>query len=171
VSKAAFAEYAEIHRDDYLFGLSFDAAKVASVSAPAVVLYKTFDEGRNDLVGTVDVAKLGAFVSEHSVPLLDEISPDNFATYSDAGLPLAYIFVEASDPKRQEITKAIEPVAREHKGKVNFVWIDATKVSRQRTRPPAAGTDDIRCSSPTTPSLSTSPNPSGPRSPSKTCRL
>ena len=58
----------------------------------------------------------------------DEISPDNFATYAEAGIPLAYVFVPSTDPKRAEIVKALEPVAREHKGKVNFVWIDAVKV-------------------------------------------
>lgn len=50
--------------------------------------------------------------------------------YSESALPLAYIFVEATDPAREAITKAIEPIAREHKGKINFVWIDATKVSK-----------------------------------------
>ncbi|KAL8292617.1 hypothetical protein RQP46_001229 [Phenoliferia psychrophenolica] len=126
-SKAAFNDFADTHRDDYLFGVSTDSAASAGVTAPAVVLYKTFDEGRNDLTGAVSAAALADFVREHSVPLLDEISPDNFALYAEAGIPLAYIFVEATDPKREEITKAIEPVAREHKGKINFVWIDAVK--------------------------------------------
>ncbi|KAK4699422.1 protein disulfide-isomerase A1, partial [Phenoliferia sp. Uapishka_3] len=126
-SKAAFYEYADNHRDDYLFGLSTDSAKTAGVSSPSVVLYKTFDEGRNEYTGPINPAALGDFVREHSVPLLDEISPENFALYAEAGIPLAYIFVEATDPKREEIVKAIEPVAREHKGKINFVWIDAVK--------------------------------------------
>lgn len=131
-STSSFSDFAETHRDEYLFGISTDAAaaKEAGVEVPSVVLYKTFDEGRNDFKGDLSsAAALGDFIKENATPLLDEISPDNFAMYSEAGLPLAYIFVEASDPKRSEITKAIEPVAREHKGKINFVWIDATKVS------------------------------------------
>lgn len=127
-SKAAFADFADSHRDEYLFGISTDSAAEAGVTVPSVVLYKSFDEGRNDLHGAISASKLGEFITEHSVPLLDEISPDNFAMYSEAGIPLAYIFVESSDPKRETIVKAIEPVAREYKGKVNFVWIDATKV-------------------------------------------
>lgn len=129
-SKATFSAFADQHRDEYLFGISYDSATAAKATVPSVVLYKTFDEGRNDLVASPLTAEaLGEFIHEHSVPLLDEISPDNFAMYSDAGLPLAFIFVEGSDPKRTEITKAMEPIAREHKGKVNFVWIDALKVS------------------------------------------
>ena len=129
-NKAAFSDFADVHRDDYLFGISTDSAATAGVTPPAVVLYKTFDEGRNDFTGSIDIESLSEFAKEHAVPLLDEISPDNFAVYADAGIPLAYIFVEATNPKREEIVKAIEPVAREHKGKVNFVWIDATKVGQ-----------------------------------------
>ncbi|GAA5978659.1 hypothetical protein JCM11641_002803 [Rhodosporidiobolus odoratus] len=128
-SKQTFTEFANQHRDDYLFGVTTDVAAIAAanVKAPSVVLYKTFDEGRNDLEGKISADSLLTFAKEHSTPLLDEISPDNFATYAEAGIPLAYIFVEASNPKREEIVKAIEPVAREHKGKLNFVWIDANK--------------------------------------------
>ncbi|KAI5480480.1 protein disulfide-isomerase A1 [Pseudohyphozyma bogoriensis] len=126
-SKDAFDEFAETHRDDYLFGISTDSADIAKVATPSVVLYKTFDEGRNDLPGVPTYEALDEFVKEHSVPLLDEISPENFALYAEAGIPLAYIFVEPTDPKREEITKALEPVARSAKGKINFVWIDATK--------------------------------------------
>lgn len=171
-SKAAFNDFADAHRDDYLFGVSTDSAATAGVTAPAVVLYKTFDEGRNDFTGAVSAAALADFVREHSVPLLDEISPDNFALYAEAGIPLAYIFVEATDAKREEITKAIEPVAREHKGKINFVWIDAVKVrdpvKSLATHALDADSLPLPASSPTTPSPSTSPSPPGPRSRSRT---
>lgn len=172
-SKTAFADFADLHRDEYLFGISTDSAAEAGVTVPSVVLYKTFDEGRNDLPGAISAGKLSEFITEHSVPLLDEISPDNFAMYSEAGIPLAYIFVESSDPKRETIVKAIEPVAREYKGKVNFVWIDATKVRFLpfvRSKERVAETAFPLHSSPTTPSRSTSPSPRGPRSRSKTSR-
>ncbi|GAA5878023.1 hypothetical protein JCM16303_002821 [Sporobolomyces ruberrimus] len=130
-TKSTFNNFADLYRDDYLFGLSTEpaVAAAASVKAPAVVLYKSFDEGRNELDGKITDDSLFVFAKEHSVPLLDEISPDNFAMYSEAGIPLAYIFIESSNPKREQIVKALEPVAREHKGKVNFVWIDANKFS------------------------------------------
>lgn len=92
-------------------------------------MYKTFDEGRNDFSGSFTSEGIADFVSEHSVPLLDEISPENFALYAEAGIPLSYIFVSADDPERPALVKSLEPVARQHKGKVNFVWIDTNKVS------------------------------------------
>ncbi|KAF8319531.1 uncharacterized protein EI90DRAFT_3254769 [Cantharellus anzutake] len=75
----AFSSVAETYRDDYLFGLTTDEAaiKAAGVTPPAIVLYKKFDEGRND------------FPSE-----------------------------KIASPT---------PIAKERKGVVNFVWIDAIK--------------------------------------------
>jgi len=130
-NKDIFNSFAEQHRDDYLFGISSDSSVIsaADVAPPAVVLYKTFDEGRNNLVGSFTPEGLSSFVKDHATPLLDEISPENFASYAEANLPLAYIFVEATDPNREAVVSAIEPVAREHKGKINFVWIDAAKFS------------------------------------------
>lgn len=128
-SRGIFNAFAESHRDDYLFGLSSDptAFGEAGVTAPAVVLYKTFDEGRNDFTASLTHEGLAEFLKDHSVPLLDEISPDNFALYAESGIPLAYIFIPAEDANRATLVKSLEPVAREYKGKVNFVWIDTNK--------------------------------------------
>jgi len=124
-----FSSFAESHRDDYLFGLSTDPTAISSagVTPPAVVMYKTFDEGRNDFTQSFTTEGLTTFVAEHAVPLLDEISPENFAMYAEAGIPLAYIFIPSDDANRPALIKAIEPIAREHKGKINFVWIDTNK--------------------------------------------
>jgi len=128
-NQAVFNSFAESHRDDYLFGTTSDPTAIsqAGVTPPAVVLYKTFDEGRNDLTASFTTEALADFVAEHSVPLLDEISPENFAMYAEAGIPLAYIFIPADDAERATLVKSIEPIAREYKGKVNFVWIDVNK--------------------------------------------
>ncbi|BGP57984.1 hypothetical protein JCM8202_001926 [Rhodotorula sphaerocarpa] len=128
-NQETFKAFGNMYRDDYLFGLSTDAAAhaAAAVKPPQVVMYKSFDEGRNDLEGSITEDSLFNFAKDHSVPLLDEISPDNFATYAGAGIPLAYVFVPSNDPKLGEIVEAVKPVAREHKGRINFVWIDSNK--------------------------------------------
>ena len=130
INKDVFSAYAESHRDDYMFGVATDPTTISSagVTPPAVVMYKTFDEGRNDFTKSFTSEALTTFVSEHAVPLLDEISPENFALYAEAGIPLAYIFIPADDANRVTLVKSIEPVAREYKGKINFVWIDTNKV-------------------------------------------
>lgn len=103
-----------------------------SPSLPAIVLYKQFDEGHTVLsaseVASLTAESLGAFVKLNSVPLMDEISPENFASYAEQGLPIAYLFVE---PEKidvlQQFVEDLTPLARELKGKVNFVYIDAVK--------------------------------------------
>ncbi|CAE6435792.1 hypothetical protein ACGC1H_000829 [Rhizoctonia solani] len=124
---------ADDHRDDYLFGLTTDAAaiKEAGVTPPALVVYKTFDEGRVDLpaasVKSATSDSLVSFIKENSVPLLDEISGENYANYAQSGLPLAYLFLDPTQSDREAKIAEFTPVAKKFKGKVNFVWIDAVK--------------------------------------------
>jgi protein disulfide-isomerase A1 len=103
-----------------------------SVSLPAIVLYKSFDEGYAvfpaDKVASASSESLAAFVKENSVPLFDEISPENFGTYAGRGLPIAYLFADPEDASnRDELVKDLSPLAKEHKGKISFVHIDAIK--------------------------------------------
>ncbi|EJD53585.1 protein disulfide isomerase [Auricularia subglabra TFB-10046 SS5] len=125
-----FSQVAEKHRDDYLFGLSSDEAAIsaAGVKPPAVVVYRKFDEPRLDFAKTDFTAEeLEAFIAENSMPLVDEVGPENYGRYAQAGLPLAYLFIEPSDAKHAEYVEALRPVAKKHKGKINFVYIDAVK--------------------------------------------
>lgn len=68
-----------------------------------------------------------SFVKENAVPLLDEVGGENYATYAQSGLPLAYLFLDPTDSKKDSIMAEITPIAKKFKGKVNFVWIDAVK--------------------------------------------
>jgi len=131
----AYLDYANTARDTYLFGQMASGSHPSipdSPSLPAIVLYKQFDEGHTVLpaseVASLTAESLGAFVKLNSVPLMDEISPENFASYAEQGLPIAYLFVE---PEKidvlQQFVEDLTPLARELKGKVNFVYIDAVK--------------------------------------------
>jgi len=54
---------------------------------------------------------------------MDDIGPTNYQKFVDAGLPLAYLFV--TPDSRRSAGSVVEQVAREFKGKVSFVYIDA----------------------------------------------
>lgn len=107
------------------------AAKVAGVTPPAIVLYKQFDEGRVDFpskgIKDTNNEVLAKFVGDNSVPLMDEISGDNYPTYASSGLPLAYLFLDPTNPDKDTHIEAIKPVSKKFRGVVNFVWIDAVK--------------------------------------------
>jgi len=66
---------------------------------------------------------ISAFVKSNSVPTMDDIGPSNYQKFVDSGLPLAYLFVTQNN--RRAAGSVVEQVAREFRGKVNFVYIDA----------------------------------------------
>ncbi|KAH7056484.1 thioredoxin-like protein [Linnemannia elongata] len=114
---------ARYYRDDFIFGV---VEEHPDVKAPAVVLYKKFDEGKNILEGEITDAKLVSFVRANCVPTIDEIGANNYAHYMDASIPLAYLFYGTTD-QRDKLKDGFEAVAKEWKGKVNFVYLDAQK--------------------------------------------
>lgn len=127
-SNATFGEVASILRDDFLFGATSDAAliKAQGVKTPTLVVYKQFDEGKDVFSGTFDIEHLKEFVKTSSMPLLGEIGPETYQAYMDAGIPLAYLFVE-SDEEKSTLGKFVSKLAGEYKGKINFATIDAVQ--------------------------------------------
>ncbi|KAF1825011.1 PDI precursor protein [Dissoconium aciculare CBS 342.82] len=125
-SNATFNEIAEEYRDSYAFGATSEAAlaKAEGVSQPSIVLYKTFDEGKNTFTEKFDKEAIVAFAKTASTPLIGEVGPETYATYMGAGIPLAYIFSESAD-ERETFAKTLKPLAELYKGKINFATIDA----------------------------------------------
>ncbi|TKA50577.1 Protein disulfide-isomerase [Cryomyces minteri] len=125
-SNETFSSVASGLRDSFLFGATSDAAlaKAEGVKQPAIVLYKTFDEGKNTFEETFDKTAIEHFAKTSSTPLIGEVGPETYAGYMAAGLPLAYIFAETAE-ERDELAKTLKPLATKHKGKVNFATIDA----------------------------------------------
>lgn len=62
-----------------------------------------------------------------AIPVIDELSSDNYAIYANSPKPLAYLFLDPSIETKEELIAAVRPVAEEFKSKINFVWIDAIK--------------------------------------------
>ena len=79
-------------------------------------------------VSGLSSSSLAEFVKLNSVPLMDEISPENFGSYAEQGLPLAYLFIDPEDiTTLRSLVDDLTPLAKELKGQVNFVYIDAIK--------------------------------------------
>lgn len=127
-----FSATAQKLRDDYLFGVSTDpeAIAAAGVTPPAIVVYRSFDEHKSEYpypVPAATVEDVEGWMQELSIPLLGEVNGDTYAVYATNGKPLAYLFVDPTDEKSQDYIDSLRPVASKYRGKVNFVWIDATK--------------------------------------------
>jgi protein disulfide-isomerase A1 len=102
------------------------SAEEHGIKQPGLILFKQFDEGKVVYDGKFEAEEIKKFIAANKTPLVDEIGPENFMSYVDSGFPLAYLFLD-DDDQRQPLIDALKPLAKEYKGKINFVWIDATK--------------------------------------------
>ena len=82
-SNTTYSETAESLRDNYLFGATSDAAlaKAEGVKVPGIVLYKTFDEGKNVYEEKFEKASIEKFAKTAAVPLVGEVGPETYAEY------------------------------------------------------------------------------------------
>lgn len=125
-SNETFTSVAEQLRDEYMFGATNDAAvaEAEGIKLPSIVLYKTFDEGKNKFEDKFDIEAIEKFARMAATPLVGEVGPDTYSDYMSAGIPLAYIFAETEE-ERNSLGKELKSVAEKHKGKINFATIDA----------------------------------------------
>ena len=82
-SNSSFSEVAEGLRDDYLFGATNDAdvAKAEGVKQPSIILYKSFDEGKNTFDEPFSNEKLEKWIKTSAIPLVGEVGPETYAGY------------------------------------------------------------------------------------------
>lgn len=125
-SNETFTQVAENLRDNYPFGASSDAAlaEAEGVKAPAVVLYKDFDEGKAVFSEKFDVEAIEKFAQTAATPLIGEVGPETYSDYMSQKVPLAYIFAESPE-ERKELSEELKSVAEAHRGALNFATIDA----------------------------------------------
>ncbi|KAI5466614.1 thioredoxin-like domain-containing protein [Mariannaea sp. PMI_226] len=126
-SNETFSALAEANRDTYLFGGVNDAAlaEADGVKAPAVIVYKSFDEGKAVYTGDkFDKDSIDEFIKTAATPLIGEVGPETYSGYMASGIPLAYIFAETAE-EREKLGEALKPIAEKYKGKVNVATIDA----------------------------------------------
>ncbi|KAJ1965009.1 protein disulfide-isomerase precursor, partial [Dispira parvispora] len=75
-----------------------------------------------------DADALGRHVRVHSLPLVQDVGPENYSFYEKAGLPLAFAFYSPKDENmREEVIKLVTPAAKKLRGKLNVVLIDGDK--------------------------------------------
>lgn len=82
-SNETFGAVASKLRDNFLFGATSDAAlaKAEGVKQPAIVLYKSFDEGKNTFEEKFDPEAIETFAKTSSTPLIGEVGPETYSGY------------------------------------------------------------------------------------------
>ena len=113
--------------DDINFGIvtDTDAFIVNKVTNDGVVLFKAFDEGRNDYVGAANVDELETFIRTNSLPLLidfkPQIAPRLFAGEVKSAL---FLFVSTSSKEFLTQKEMAGRIAKDFRGKVMTLILD-----------------------------------------------
>jgi protein disulfide-isomerase A1 len=139
-SNEVFTAVAGSYRDYYLFGSTANEAFGAAekVSKPSIVIYKTFDEGKNVFQEAFKLDKVRSFVVDAATPHIREIGVDlNRASVcfhipslllqadklQSANAPMAVIFAEGQE-QREHLVKALRPVAESTKEEMFWIIVD-----------------------------------------------
>jgi len=122
--------------DDVKFGISSDAAVFSEYEVKAdagVVLFKKFDEGRNDLEGDVTEDAVVAFVAGNSLPLVVEFNQDTAQKIFSGDIKShLLLFSGVSSPDHAAHVEIAKTMAKENKGEMLFVTINTDEEDHKR---------------------------------------
>merc|ERR1712158_23087 len=121
--------------DDVKFAITSEAAVFTAnkVEKDGVVLFKAFDEGRNDYDGAAEADALSAFITANSLPLVIEFNHDTAQKIFSGEVKnhlLLFVSQKSEDfPAQKEFAAKI---AADYKNKVLFVTVDADEEDHKR---------------------------------------
>jgi len=131
----AFLEVAD-SMDDIKFAITSDdeVFKAREVSGDAkVVLFKKFDEGRNDMEGANTVDEITTFVTKNALPLVVEFNHETAQKiFSGEVKSHLLMFLSKKSDAYEGQKKMAETVAKEFKGKLLFVSINTDEEDHKR---------------------------------------
>lgn len=126
---------AAMELDEYAFGLVTDKDVWAGleVTQDSVVLFKNFDEKRNDLAENINKDEIKKFIAQNSLPLVVEFSHQT-AQKIFGGDVKAHnlLFISKSASDSEQIIENFRSVAKDYKNKVLFVTINADVEDHER---------------------------------------
>merc|ERR1712147_544927 len=119
--------------DDFPFAITSEAAVLAEYKAAGVVIFKNFDEGRNDMEGEVTEESVTAFVAGNSLPLVVDFSQDTAQKIFSGDIKshlLLFMSGAAGDhAAKVEIARGI---SKDYKGQMLFVTINTDEEDHKR---------------------------------------
>lgn len=127
-----YAKIADSKRDKFTFLSTTDEDLIAKydVKKPTYLVFRSgSDEEPAVFNETVETEALTKFIEDESKPYFGEINGETFQQYMGAKVPLAYLFY-TSPEERAEWAPKITKLAKEYRGKINFVGLDAPQFGR-----------------------------------------
>jgi protein disulfide-isomerase A1 len=132
----AFKEVAGSN-DDYKFGIATTGSDVATenkVDAESIVLFKKFDEGRNDLTeGLTDTEAIGKFVAANALPLVVDFNHETAQKiFSGEIKSHLLMFLSKGSDEYAGYHATAAKIAKDFKGQLLFVAIDTDEEDHKR---------------------------------------
>lgn len=126
---ATFFEYAESHRDEYTFVQTTNVELVKQYGADKILVFVEGSDEPAIFSDELTLENLDSFVSTESFPYLGEIDGSTYQKYASQKTPLAYFFYN-TDEERSAWAPKLTELAKENRGKINFVGINAASFGR-----------------------------------------
>jgi len=121
--------------DDYPFGFSSEAAVMEEykVDTTGIVLFKNFDEGRNDFTGEVTEEAIVSFVSGNAVPLVADFNQETAQkVFSGEVKSIMLLFVSASAEDYSAKVEIARAIAKDFKGEMRFITVNIDEEEHKR---------------------------------------
>merc|ERR1712212_36367 len=121
--------------DDYKFGItdSDDVNAEYGVSGDKIVLFKAFDEGKNEFDGEYTAEAVQKFVEANAMPLVVEFNHESAQKIFSGAIKshlLLFVSYKSDDFAAQKETAS--KIAKDHKGQLLFVTVDTDEEDHKR---------------------------------------
>lgn len=121
--------------DDFVFGITSEDAVYSELKASkdGVILFKKFDEGRNEYEGELSEDDLKKFLKSNSLPVVVEFSHETAQKIFGGDIKSHnLLFISKGSPDYESKIEIFRSVAKEFKSKVLFVTINTDDEDHER---------------------------------------
>jgi len=121
--------------DDYPFGVTSQIAVMEEyeVESSGIVLFKNFDEGRNDFDGEATEEAVVSFVSANALPLVADFNQETAQKiFSGEIKSIMLLFISASAEDYSTKVEIARGIAKDLKGEMRFITVNSDEEEHKR---------------------------------------
>lgn len=131
---AAFLQVAK-SLDGVQFGITSngDVIKELEVKGDAVVLFKKFDEGRNDLTSSLDESNIREFIQGNQLPIIVDFNAETAQKIFGGDIKVhVLLFNSKKSSDNEKLREEFKGAAKKYRGKTLFVFVDSDEQENER---------------------------------------
>ncbi|CAF1081329.1 unnamed protein product [Adineta steineri] len=121
--------------DGIPFGITSnqDVLKELDVKSDAIVLFKKFDEGRNDLTSKIDESSIREFIQANQLPIVVDFSAETAQKIFGGDIKVhVLLFGSKKSDDYEKLRQEFQTAAKQYRGRTLFVSIDSDDEENER---------------------------------------